>query len=160
MGWRTAVREGGEEEGYLGNGTWVHARDPRYAAFDAIAIGCADITRDDYPDPVAALEGTYESNDGEPGIGLVLEFSTADAAGRYWQRYREQVRACTADEPVRIEMVTDDSVGLIDRRRYPDADWTEIGRISDTRVALIILSDPGHRIPASAARNLLAQLGR
>ena len=27
-GWRTAVLDGGDEEGFRGNGTWVHARDP------------------------------------------------------------------------------------------------------------------------------------
>jgi hypothetical protein len=26
-GWQTAVLEGGDEEGFHGNGTWVHARD-------------------------------------------------------------------------------------------------------------------------------------
>ena len=57
-GWRTVVRAGGPEEGYEGNGTWVHGRDPRYAALDVISIGCAAVTRDDYRDPIHALEGT------------------------------------------------------------------------------------------------------
>ena len=65
-GWQTVARPGGAEEGFRGNGTWVHARDPRYAALDAITVGCADITRDDYTDPTAALEGNYRkgANDG------------------------------------------------------------------------------------------------
>ena len=40
---RTAALEGGEEEGFEGNGTWVHSRDPRYAAQDVIGVGCAPI---------------------------------------------------------------------------------------------------------------------
>jgi hypothetical protein len=49
-GWETAVRAGSDEEGFEGNGTWVHARDPRYAAQDVITLGCATVTRDDYTD--------------------------------------------------------------------------------------------------------------
>ena len=60
-GGETAVLEGSDEEGFEGNGTWVHARDPRYAAQDVITLGCATVTRDDYTDPVAALEGNYHN---------------------------------------------------------------------------------------------------
>lgn len=156
-GWRTVARAGGDEEGYLGNGTWVHARDARYAAFDAITIGCADITRDDYPDPVAALEGTYQNSSGAPGVGLALDFAGPADAQRYWQRYRDQVRACTGDQPVRIEVIADDS-GLIDRRSYPDGEWLEVGRAGGTRVTLVILSDDDRSITAERAREILARL--
>lgn len=157
-GWKTIAREGGEEEGYLGNGTWVHERDPRYAAFDVITIGCAAVTRDDYTDPTAALEGTYQRK-GEPGIGLVLEFATPAQAAAYFDLYQRQVTACQGDDaPVQITRV-DNPTGLIDRRAYPDGDWTEVGNVSDRRVTLIILSDPGMRISARDARTLLTQIG-
>jgi hypothetical protein len=156
-GWKTIARAGGEEEGYLGNGTWVHQRDPRYAAFDVITIGCAAVTRDDYTDPTAALEGTYERK-GEPGIGLVLEFATPPQAAAYFDLYQRQVTACQdEDAPVQITRV-DSPTGLIDRRAYPDGDWTEVGNVSDRRVTLIILSDPGMRISARDARTLLTQI--
>ena len=157
-GWRTVAKKGGDEEGYRGNGTWVHARDPRYAAQDVITIGCADVTRDDYPDPVAALEGNYVDHDDNPGVGLALEFADADAAGRYWARYVDQVRACTTlRDPVHTELV-DVPAGLVDRRSYPDSEWTEVARQSGRRVTLVILTDPGHRMTAARARRLLAQL--
>jgi len=54
-GWRTVARKGGVEEGFQGNGTWVHARDPRYAALEVVSLGCADISRAGFPDPVSAL---------------------------------------------------------------------------------------------------------
>jgi hypothetical protein len=156
-GWKTIARAGGEEEGYLGNGTWVHQSDPRYAAFDVITIGCAAVTRDDYTDPTAALEGTYERK-GEPGIGLVLEFATPPQAAAYFDLYQRQVTACQdEDAPVQITRV-DSPTGLIDRRAYPDGDWTEVGNVSDRRVTLIILSDPGMRISARDARTLLTQI--
>ena len=157
-GWKTIAREGGEEEGYLGNGTWVHERDPRYAAFDVITIGCEAVTRDDYTDPTAALEGTYQRK-GEPGIGLVLEFATPAQAEGYFDLYRRQVAACQGDDaPVQITRV-DSPTGLIDRRAYPDGDWTEVGNVNDRRVTLIILSDPGGRISARDARALLTRIG-
>lgn len=154
-GWRTIARAGGEEDGYLGNGTWVHARDPRYAAFDVITIGCSAVTRDDYTDPTTALEGTYARHS-EPGIGLVLEFATASDATTYFDLYRQQVDACRGDGgPVQIR-VLDSDTGLIDQRTYPDGDWTEIGKLVDRRVTMIILSDPGHGITAGQAESVLA----
>jgi hypothetical protein len=156
--WRTVVRAGGPEEGYQGNGTWVHGRDPRYAALDVISIGCAAVTRDDYRDPVHALEGTYRSSAGAPGIGLVLEFSGPDTAAGFFDLYRDQVVACQkTDDPVRTTIVPS-SAGLIDRRRYPDGDWTEVAKISGARLTMIILSDPGHKITIGAAEQLLDQI--
>lgn len=161
-GWRTVAKKGGDEEGYRGNGTWVHGRDPRYAAQDAITIGCADVSRDDYPDPVAALEGSYVDGDDNPGVGLALEFADADAAGRYWSRYTDQVQACaTLQDPVHTELLDVASVGpdgLVDRRTYPDSEWTEVGRRSGRRVTLVILTDPDHRMTPAQARRLLAEM--
>ncbi|MCW2804336.1 MAG: hypothetical protein JWN06_2553 [Propionibacteriaceae bacterium] len=155
-GWHPVTRKGGAEEGYQGNGTWVHQRDPRYAARDAITIGCADVSRDDYSDPVAALEGTYESPAGDPGIGLVLQFGTTDAAKGYYARYVQQVSACTSEDgPVVAEVIPSDQ-GLIDRRSYPDGDWTEVAALRRSRVTLVILTDPGHKISTAAAERLLA----
>jgi hypothetical protein len=158
-GWRTVALRGGTEEGFRGNGTWVHARDPRYAALDAITIGCADVTRDDYPDPVAALEGNYTGHGGAPGVVLALEFADAPAAARYWARYSDQVRACqTLDDPVRTELVVDGD-GLVDRRTYPDSSWTEVARQVGPRVTLVILNDEDRQTAAAQARRLLDQLG-
>ena len=157
-GWRTVVRAGGPEEGYEGNGTWVHGRDPRYAALDVISIGCAAVTRDDYRDPIHALEGTYRNAAGAPGIGLVLQFSGSDAAAGFFDLYRGQVAACgNTDDPVRTTIVPSQA-GLIDRRRYPDGDWTEVAKISGERLTMIILSDPGHKISSGAAEQLMAQI--
>jgi hypothetical protein len=157
-GWRTVARAGGSEEGYEGNGTWVHARDPRYAALDVITLGCALVTRDDYRDPVRALEGTYARKRGESGVGLVLQFGNERDARAYYQLYVRQVRSCTrGDGPVRTRM-TRSGLGLIDRRTYPDGDWTEVAALLGSRVTLIILTDPGHRISKARSEALLRQV--
>ncbi len=157
-GWRTAVLDGGEEEGFLGNGTWVHARDPRYAAQDVITLGCSPVTRDDYADPVAALEGNYRNSSGAPGVGLALQFADEQAADNYFELYRRQVTACSTGEPVRITIETDVG-GLVDRRTYPDSEWTEIAERNGRRITLIILSDPGHNLSKAAAQRILDQIG-
>jgi hypothetical protein len=158
VGWRRVARDGGFEEGYLGNGTWVHARDARYAAHDVITLGCASVTRDDYTDPTHALEGSYERS-GQPGVGLVLQFQTAGEASSYFRLYRSQVAACeNASDPVRTKLVSSPT-GLIDRRTYPDGQWTEVANIVGPRLVLILLSDPGHQISAAAAQQILAQIG-
>ena len=162
-GWRTVTLPGGDEEGFRGNGTWVHARDPRYAAFDAITVGCSDVTRDDYTDPSAALEGNYRKG-ADDGVGLVLEFDDPDAAQRYFARYRDQVAACRASgseprtallgEPV----ATDGGRGLIDRRDYSDGRWIEVAELNRNRLTLIVLSDPEHRLNVSWAQALLDRI--
>lgn len=157
-GWKTIARKGGAEEGYEGNGTWVHGRDPRYAAHDVITLGCAAVTRDDYPDPSAALEGSYTKKQGDAGIGLVLQFSSPQRASSYWKVYRQQVSACTTGKgPVSTTIVSSD-LGLIDQRTYPDGDWTEVGQRAGSRVTLIILTDPGHRITKAHSESLLQQI--
>jgi hypothetical protein len=157
-GWQTAVLEGGDEEGFHGNGTWVHARDPRYAARDVLAVGCAAVTRDDYTDPTAALEGNYTNRSDEGGVGLVLEFGDEHAATRYFDLYRDQVQACTTtDHPVHTAVVSGVS-GLVDRRTYPDSMWTEIAEQNGRLITLIILSDPGHAISKAAAQRVLDQI--
>ena len=156
-GWKTVVRPGGSEEGYQGNGTWVHARDPRYAAQAVVAVGCAAVTRDDYPDPVAALEGTYERQ-GQPGISLALQFADQRRAAAFWRVYLSQVKACTrGDGAVRTE-VLEESAGLVDRRSGDDGEWTEVGVRRAERVTLVLLSDPGHRISEQSSRRLLDRL--
>jgi hypothetical protein len=155
-GWRTIAREGGHEEGFQGNGTWVHARDARYAARDVITIGCSEVTRDDYPDPVAALEGSYQSRSGGPGVGLVLQFASPDAARAYYDRYRQQVAACTSPDGPVVAKVLASRRGLIDRRTYPDGEWIEMGALRGRRLTLVILSDPGHEMSKAAAEKVLA----
>lgn len=123
-----------------------------------IGVGCAPVTRDDYTDPVAALEGNYASKRGAPGVGLALQFADQDAARRYFDLYREQVEACTTKaHPVRTTMITGVD-GLADRRRYDDGEWTEVGRQAGARVILVILSDPGGKIDREAAHAILDQI--
>ena len=158
-GWRKATLKGSDEEGFEGNGTWVHARDPRYAAQDVITIGCAAVTRDDYTDPEAALEGNYVKGTSTPGVGLVLDFGEPAAARGFFDLYRQQVRACrNADGPLRTKVLTEDG-GLIDQRTYSDSTWTEVAKQTGNTVTLIILSDPGHRITRAAAERILGQIG-
>ncbi len=156
-GWRTTVLKDSDENGSRGNGTWVHARDPRYAAQDVITLGCADVTRDDYADPSNALEGNYRNDSGAPGVGLVLDFADQAAAAAYFGLYLRQVKACGPDAPVQTTIVSD-SGGLIDRRTYPDSEWTEIAKQTGTAVTLVILSDPGHRMSRASAERVLAQI--
>lgn len=160
-GWQTVPRPGGAEQGYRGNGTWTQGRDPRYAAQDAITIGCAPVTRDDYPDPAAALQGTYgkRGNTAVPGVGLVLQFPNDADASRYYNRYVAQVRACTdPDGPVVATIITSE-LGLIDHRSYADGTaWTEIAGRRGARVTLLILTDPDRAIDRNAAEAVLRDL--
>ncbi len=155
-GWHTVIKRGDQEEGYRGNGTWVHARDPRYAATDTVTIGCTEVTRDDFTDPASALEGSYQNAAGEPGVGLAMQFGTAAAASHYFTLYRRQVSACTDPDGPMTATVLPSQLGLIDHRSYPgDDEWTEVVKLDGRRVTLIALTDPGHRIGLSRAETIL-----
>jgi hypothetical protein len=160
-GWRTVARKGSSEEGYQGNGTWVHARDPRYAAHDVVTLGCTEVTRDDYPDPVAALEGTYKTKKGGAGVGLVLQFSNQQRARTFFEVYLKQIRACNQPNgPVLIKVIPS-SAGLIDQRTDPvdpTNDWTEVGLMKDQRVTLVVLTDQGHKRSRTQSERLLSQI--
>lgn len=158
-GWHTVVEKGDQEEGYRGNGTWVHARDPRYAATDTITIGCAEVTRDNFTDPTRALEGSYENGSGQPGVGLAMQFGTAAAASHYLDLYRSQVSACTDPDGPMTATVLASPLGLIDHRTYPGGDdWTEVVKLDGRRVTLIALTDPGHTIVRSRAEAILRSI--
>jgi hypothetical protein len=136
----------------------VHARDPRYAAQDVISLGCILVTRDDYTDPSAALEGNYKNHSGDRGIGLVLQFPDEQAATTYFDLYRKQIHSCNKKgQPVRITILAGVD-GLVDRRSYPDSEWTEIAERNGSRITLIILNDPGHAITKASAQRILNQI--
>lgn len=159
-GWKTVARPGGAEEGYRGNGSGAQGRDPRYAAQDAITIGCASITRDDYPDPVAALQGTYgkRGDTSTPGIALLMQFGSGKDADAYYQQYVKQVRACGGADAEPSTEVVDSRLGLIDRRHYSDGTaWTEMAGVHGNRVSLVILTDPDQQIDRAAAEAVLRQ---
>ena len=59
---------------------------------------------------------------------------------------------------MRITIETDVG-GLVDRRTYPDSEWTEIAERNGRRITLIILSDPGHNLSKAAAQRILDQIG-
>lgn len=158
QGWEPTALDGDDHTGYHGNGTWTLARDPRYAAQEAITIGCAQITRDDYPDPIHALEGNYVNSSGLPGVGLVMQFADKGDATDYFAQYRQQVAACVGGGDISAELIDNTATTLADRRTYPDGEWTEVARHHNDRVVMIILSDPGHRISTETAKKLIAAI--
>ena len=165
-GWRAVEPPGNDEVGQEGNGSWVQALDPRYAAQGAVSIGCAEVTRDDYPDPTAALEGGFESRAGDPGVGLALEFASEGDAATFWRVYVTGVRACAGGtDGVSTTGIREPGVsggaGLVDRRtdeQQDPTDWTEVGALQGRRVVLLNLGDPGHRTSEAAADALLARI--
>ncbi|QDP94733.1 hypothetical protein FOE78_01300 [Microlunatus elymi] len=162
-GWQQVVRAGGAEEGYRGNGTWVHGRDPRYAAQDTITVGCAGITRDDYPDPIAALEGSYGkrgATGSRPGVGLIMQFRSSADAQHYFSQYLTQIKACTdPDAQTYAKITTTTEHSVIDQRTYDGStDWTEIAAVQGNRATFIILTDPGHKINNKEAEAVLAKI--
>lgn len=126
--------------------TATRARDPRYAAWEAMMVGCAPVDRRTWIDPAHALEVAV-SRDGRPGVGLIMQFSSQQAALRYLGAFEQQLGACparpSAQQPgvIRIESAP----GLwLGRRLLPDGSvWAEVATVSGATVRLWILQDAG-----------------
>lgn len=135
-GWSPTARPGSLEEGYLGNGTWVHAVSAEYSAFAAISLGCTDLRA--YPLPVAALEGTLSGPDGQAGIGVTLEFGSPAEAEAYFEEWVRQAEACLGSGTKLITRQPDLWLG----RRNLDTVWSEAVGLRGEQVVLLIVDDP------------------
>lgn len=135
-GWSPAVRDGSLEEGYLGNGTWVHAVSAEHSAYAAIALGCT--TLGTYPQPEAALEGTISGPEGQPGIGLALQFADADDAAAYFAEWVRQGRACEGTATELVGLTGDTWLG----RRMLETVWSEAVGLRGRLVLLTIVEAP------------------
>lgn len=135
-GWHPTARPGGPEEGFLGNGTWVHATSAEHSAFAAIALGCTDLGA--YPAPVAALEGNLVDDAGHPGVGLTLEFASAADAGAYFAEWLRQAEACGGTSTTKVDATEDTWVG----RRNLATVWSETAGVRGDTVRLLIVDSP------------------
>lgn len=135
-GWSPTAKPGSSEEGFLGNGTWVHATSPEHSAFSAISLGCAELGS--YPLPVAALEGNLTDGSGRPGVGLTLEFSDAAAARAYFAEWVRQAEACLGTQTALVDRTDDTWLG----RRNLDTVWSEAVGVRADRVSLLIVDSP------------------
>ncbi|CAL8971574.1 hypothetical protein TESS_TESS_02452 [Tessaracoccus sp. O5.2] len=135
-GWSPTARPGSPDDGFLGNGTWVHATSPAHSAFAAISLGCTDLRA--YPQPAAALEGTLTNADGAAGVGLVLEFADAAEAQAYFAEWVRQAEACLGTVTQRLALTADTWVG----RRNLDTVWSETVGVRGASVSLLIVDDP------------------
>ncbi len=92
-GWNETALPGSPDEGFVGNGTWLHAVDPARKGTDVLAIGCAPTTTD-APEPIAALEGNLAS-EGRPGVSVAMQFASDGDAQQYFAAWQSQMRACS-----------------------------------------------------------------
>ena len=133
-GWQGDVRDGSLEEGFTGNGTWLHAVDPATKGTDVLAVGCADTTTD-APEPVAALEGNLGTG-GQPGVSVAMEFATQDEAARYFDAWTAQKRACLGSTVTESGSTADTWLGQWD----VDGElWSEAGGQRGAVVKLTLL---------------------
>ncbi|MGO1384276.1 MAG: M15 family metallopeptidase [Arachnia sp.] len=93
QGWDEAVLDGSVDDGFTGNGTWLHAVDAATKGTDVLAVGCAPTTTD-APVPVAALEGNLVA-DGRPGVSIAMQFASDGEAADYFAAWKSQKMACT-----------------------------------------------------------------
>lgn len=123
LGWHRDNAAGGAEQGFEGNGSFVHARDPHHASYELLPIGCTNPPPDDLalPMPAAALVGAYRRGP-EQAWAIALGFaSEADATG--WVRGFVEVetdcgRDLTAMTATRVDRPLDAEATIFENTRW------------------------------------------
>lgn len=142
-GWATDVREGSLDEGFIGNGTWVHAREAQFSAIGVMTVGCADVDDTSWEAPEAALEGNL-TREGQPGVVLALQFSSDEAAKQFFDGFVGQLEACESQGTVtRVDASPDTWLG----RRDLGQQWSEVAGVEGPRLTTLIVSDGGAMTP-------------
>lgn len=134
-GWEPIANPGSVEDGYVGNGTWVHEVDPVLRGAGTLAVGCIE----EPPDlsemlPVGALEGTLD-RDGAPGITLAFEFADADAAQQFYRTWLTQAEACVGTVADKIDASDTSWAGY----RHLDEVWSEASAVDGTVAKFVIV---------------------
>ena len=109
-------------------------------------VGCAPVDRRTWVDPAHALEIAV-TRDGRPGVGLIMQFGSPNAAQTYHGAFVRQLRACPARPGANQPGVTslDLSTRLwLGRRTLLDGSvWAEVASLNGSTVRLWILQDAG-----------------
>lgn len=134
------------------NGTPVQAKEPFYAAYEALPR-CQDIQVNAFPVPTSALAATYANAAQSQGVGLLMKFADSASAKKYFDFYAAQIEACVSkgseSEPTfsRVVLAGD---SILDRRTYNDGSlWSESVQLDGDQVSLFSVPD-GHSISDSA----------
>ena len=168
-GWEFRVDDGGQEEGYAGNGTPTLRRDPSEVADLAVPLGCVD--RGHLPRPRWALESDYaHARTGTIGLVIRLRFASASSATAFMRQRDAALAACAAQ----TSSVGPNSTGLVQRLRtvvgvtvstrteagdlHDGSAWTEIAAIGSPASDVTLLAVNATQ-SAPVARRAIARLG-
>lgn len=157
-GWKAVAGEGGREDGYLGNGTPARARSAPHAAYEIMSVGCAEVDRSTWTDPIEALEVSL-ARGSSTGVAEVMTFKAPEQAGTWFAAFQEQLRACTTATSPKVTPGTTTATTWAGRRSYGAGDdWAEVGAVTGTVVRLYLLQAPGQQFGQPAQQKLLGQL--
>jgi hypothetical protein len=162
-GWKPFTDPGDAEEGYLGSGSWVRARDVTDVVAGIVPLGCLELTSPPHlPVPAHALEATYRGRGGAPAVALVLDYPSPVGAAAMVAGVGRIARSCPApaspvadDGPLTVVVRAKriDTATVLDRRREygvgaSEWAWSEAVVRRGARVGLVILaSDPDAKAP-------------
>lgn len=134
-GWDQAILEGSFDEGFIGNGTWVHEVDPVLRGGGVLAVGCSEAPQDlTGRVPVGALEGSLE-RDGAIGVSLALQFADAGIAADYFASWLDELAACTGSL---VEPLDQSETHWLGYRDLGEA-WSEVGALDGEITRFLIL---------------------
>lgn len=95
-GWRAVPEADDPEENIVSNGTPYAVREPATVVAALVPQGCPNLSDPEaLPTPTTALQATYRSRSGIPGVGVVLNYGTDVAAQRAFDLYSRQARTCS-----------------------------------------------------------------
>lgn len=138
-GWSYVVDPGDTEEGYLGNGTPVLARDPGEIVQTAVPFGCARGTA--MPRPAHALEVDYAAA-GTKVIAIRSQFADPATARSFFTGRRSNLLACVGVDGGAVGPYVSDlrrygAGALVNGRTQRSDPWTELAVLDGDAVVLV-----------------------
>jgi hypothetical protein len=133
-GWRYRVDPGNGEGQSNGDGTPALARDPSEVVSALQPLGCP---RENLPLPAHALEVTYQ-NVTQPGVALLLEFSSDEQAGDFFTTHTQNLQQCAelSHSPVSATHLSGDTFRYVRHETHSPA-WVEQITVDGDRVLFV-----------------------
>lgn len=159
-GWKTVAEKGGQDSGFIGNGTPARARSAAHAAFEMMSVGCSEVDRSAWTDPTDALEvGLAQGT--QSGVAEAMVFATEDQAKQWFALFQKQLRACTTSSMPKVTVTTATPTQYTGRRTFSAGqDWSEVGAVTGRTVRLYLLLDPKKQFGQPAQQELLGRLAK
>src|SRR5262249_17976201 len=108
------------------------------------------------PVPKYALAGSYRTPDAQPASALLLRFSGAEQAGKYYAGYQARMRACGTGGDLSVSSLWSEAAAAAGVRAYAGAEsYVDLSVVHGSTVALLATTSAHPDQQADWARSVV-----